>query len=100
MYLLCFSTTGYLNTQTYVIHSYTDGKEVRRPDGEERAWIIANCRVGEVQSEVKPVSQSRKRLDPVSMSVEEKDYIHPMHRPADEQPLVSDAADANGESKE
>ena len=43
----CYDTIdGYLDVKSYVIKSYADGKEVRRPDVKERTWIIDNCRVG------------------------------------------------------
>ena len=43
----CYDTIdGYLDPRSYVINSYDDGKELRRPDQKEREWIIENCRKG------------------------------------------------------
>ena len=43
--------TGYLDPKSYVIKSYDDGKEVRRPDLKERTWILENCRICELPEE-------------------------------------------------
>ena len=69
----CYDTIdGYLNPATYVIHSYEDGKEVRRPDQKERSWIADNCRVGE-------------KLTVVEVESGDLAGIHPIHLPAAEQ---------------
>jgi len=39
---------GYLDPTTYIIHEYGTGDQVRRPEQEQREWIIANGRKGEV----------------------------------------------------
>ena len=42
----CYDTIdGYLDPRSYVIKSYEDDKEIRRPDQKEREWIIENCRM-------------------------------------------------------
>ena len=48
----CYDTIdGYLDVKSFVIKSYNDGKEVRRPDVKERDWIKENCRVGELEKD-------------------------------------------------
>jgi hypothetical protein len=50
----CFDTIdGYLDPKSYIIRSYENGDEVRRPDVQERQWITQNCRMGlELSQEV------------------------------------------------
>lgn len=68
----CYDTIdGYLDPRSYVIKSYQDGKEIRRPDNKERSWIIENCRVGE-----------NLEIEDLGQPAEEGDDIHPIHQPA------------------
>ena len=42
----CYDTIdGYLDPKSYVIKSFEDNKEIRRPDQKEREWILENCRM-------------------------------------------------------
>ena len=75
----CFDTIdGYLDPKSYIIRSYRDGNEVRRPDVKERTWIIQNCRVGEgTAEEIATGGQAE--------ASEGQAGIHPIHMPAEQQ---------------
>ena len=57
----CYDTIdGYLDPKSYVIKSYQDDKEIRRPEQKEREWIIENCRL---QPEPEEIEQAQEKGD-------------------------------------
>lgn len=52
---------GYLDPRSYVIKSYLDGKEIRRPDQKEREWIIENCRMEPEPKETEEVQEEENQ---------------------------------------